>query len=249
MFCYRDYQLTTRFNQQNEKSTSNRYLCAQASRFEPFETGGICQKSLNATEHRYANNECELLAVLTGLKRFHYYASGRTIHVITDSKSLVNIMQRNLAEIPARLQRIVCQMHQYDMVLHYRKGESLLLSDYLSRNPEYEKNMGSYLEDLETRLDGADIAVSTYIPQSALEEIAQATKSDVLRDVTKFIIHGWPGIDAGLPEDLQLYYSPWNELTYHAGCMVKGNRVVVPEALRILQTTQSPSGHVKNGST
>ena len=23
MFCYRDYQLTTRFNQQNEKSTSN----------------------------------------------------------------------------------------------------------------------------------------------------------------------------------------------------------------------------------
>ena len=23
MFCYRDYQLTARFNQQNEKSTSN----------------------------------------------------------------------------------------------------------------------------------------------------------------------------------------------------------------------------------
>ena len=61
----------------------------------------------------------------------------------------------------------------------------------------------------ETRLDVADIEVSIYIPQSALEEIAQATKSDaVLRDITEFIVHGWPETDARLPEDLQVILLP-----------------------------------------
>ena len=184
-------------------------------------------------EHRCEVNECELLEVLTGLKRFHYYTYGRTIHVITDHKSLVDITQKDLAEMPARLQRIAPQIHQYDVVFHYRKGKSMLLSDLLSRNPECEKNMGSDFEDLETRLDVADIVVSTYIPQSSLEEIAQATKSDtMLRDMTEFIVHCWPETDAELPEDLQPYYSQRDELIFLVSCVVKGNRVIVPEALR-----------------
>ena len=93
--------------------------------------------------------------------------------------------------------------------------------------------MGSDLEGLEVGHDVADIAVSTYIPQSALEEIAQATKSDAtLRDITEFFVHSWPETDAGLPQDLQLYHSLRDELTYHADHVVKGNRAVVPEALR-----------------
>ena len=154
------------------------------------------------------NNECEFFAVVTRLKGFHYYAYRRTIHVITDHKSLVTIIQKDFTEMPPRLQRKVCQIHQYNMVLHYRKGKSMLWLDCLSSNPEDEKNMGGDLEDLETRLDVPDIKVSTYVPQSALEEIAQAKKSDaMLGDITEFIVHGWPETDAELPEDLQLNYS------------------------------------------
>ena len=65
------------------------------------------------------------------------------------------------------------------------------------------KNIGSDLEDLKTSLDVADIEVSTYVPQSVLEKIAQATKSDaMLGEITEFIVHSWPETDAGLPEDL-----------------------------------------------
>ena len=114
-------------------------------------------------------------------------------------------------------------------MLYFRKGKSILLSDCLSRNPEYKKNMSSDLEDLETRLNAVDIEVSTYIFPSAIDEIAQSKKSDaILRDITEFIVHGWPEIDAGLPEDLQLYYSLRHELTYHADCVVKCNRVIIP---------------------
>ena len=78
----------------------------------------FASKALSAMECRYVNNESELLAVVTGLKRFHYYYYGRTIHVIADPKSLVNIIQKALAELPARLKRIVHQIYQYDVVLH-----------------------------------------------------------------------------------------------------------------------------------
>ena len=38
----------------------------------------------------------------------------------------------------------------------------------------------------------------------------------MLKDTTEFIVHGWPETDAGLPEDLQLYCFPRDELIYHA---------------------------------
>ena len=66
----------------------------------------------------------------------------------------------------------------------------------------------------------------------SLNKIAQATKSDAtLRDITEFIIRGWPETDDGLPEDLQLHCSLRDELAYHASCVVKGNRIIVSEAL------------------
>ena len=82
--------------------------------------------------------------------------------------------------------------------------------------------MAGDLEDLETRTDVADREVSTYKPQSALEEITQATKSDaMLRDITEFIEYGLPDTEAGLPEDLQLCYSLRDESGYYEGCVGK----------------------------
>ena len=69
----------------------------------------FARKSLHHTECRYVKNECKFLAVLTGLKRFHYYTYHRIFHVINHHNSLVNIIQKDLAEMPARLQRIACQ--------------------------------------------------------------------------------------------------------------------------------------------
>ena len=43
--------------------------------------------------------------------------------------------------MPARLQRLACQMHQYNVAFHYRKSKSMHLSNCLSRNTEYEKNV------------------------------------------------------------------------------------------------------------
>ena len=131
----------------------------------------FAHRSLSPTEHRYANNECEPLAVLTGLKRFHYHIYSMTIHVITDYQSWVNVFQKDLAEMPARFQRTVYQIHQYDVVLHYRKASLCSCQIVYQETLSMRKNVGSDLEDLDTRLGVAGIDVSTYVPQSALEEI------------------------------------------------------------------------------
>ena len=59
----------------------------------------FASKLLTATESRYSNIEREMLAVLFGLEKFHYYAYGR--HVIeSDHKPLEAIFKKHLSSAP-----------------------------------------------------------------------------------------------------------------------------------------------------
>ena len=97
------------------------------------------------------------------------------------------------------------------------------------------KNMGSDLEDLgDQGWCSRHRGKYRHTPISIRRNSTSYKSDAMLRDITEseFITHAWPETDAWLSEDLQLYYSLRDELTYHAGCVVKSNRVVAPEALR-----------------
>ena len=53
-------------------------------------------RTLTETECRYAQIEKEMLAVTYGLEKFHHYAFGSKVHVVTDHKSLVAIANKPL---------------------------------------------------------------------------------------------------------------------------------------------------------
>ncbi|XP_048583876.1 uncharacterized protein K02A2.6-like [Nematostella vectensis] len=74
-------------------------------------------KLLTETERRYSNIEREMLAVVHGLEKFHYYAYGRHVQVHTDHKPLEAIFKKHLASAPPRIAR----MMQPDVLqqLHY----------------------------------------------------------------------------------------------------------------------------------
>ena len=61
-------------------------------------------KSLTDTESRYSNIEREMLGVVFALTRFHQYAYGRAVTVVTDHKPLESLNKRNINDCPARLQ-------------------------------------------------------------------------------------------------------------------------------------------------
>ena len=95
----------------------------------------FASKSLTDTETHYTNIERELLAIIYGCKKFHTYLYGRTFIVETDHKPLEMISLKNLTAAPARLQRMLLCLQQYDLIITYRPGKEMLLADALSCLP------------------------------------------------------------------------------------------------------------------
>ena len=87
------------------------------------------------TETHYANIERELLVIVYGCEKFHTYLYGRTFVMETDHKPLEMISLKNLTAAPARLQRMLLHLQQYDLIITYRPGKEMLLADALSHLP------------------------------------------------------------------------------------------------------------------
>ena len=55
---------------------------------------------LTDAETRYANIEHELLGVVVGLEKFHYFTSGRPVTILSDHKPLIAISRKSLVNVP-----------------------------------------------------------------------------------------------------------------------------------------------------
>ena len=71
-------------------------------------------KRLTDTESRYTNIERELLAVVFGCERFHTYIYGKEFQIESDHKPLENIQNKNIAQAPPRLQRMLLRLQPYN---------------------------------------------------------------------------------------------------------------------------------------
>ena len=100
----------------------------------------FASKTLSSTEQRYANIEREMLAIVFGCERFHYYVYGRKFEVITDHKPLEMITKKSLEKSPARLQRMMLRIQTYNYTVTYHPGKTMTLSDTLSRQPDENNN-------------------------------------------------------------------------------------------------------------
>ena len=79
----------------------------------------FASKLLSEIESRYSNIEREMLAVLFGLEKFHYYAYGRPVVVESDHKPLEAIFKKHLASSPPRIARMMLRIQKYDAQIKY----------------------------------------------------------------------------------------------------------------------------------
>ena len=97
-----------------------------------------------------------MLACVFGAERFHTYVFGRSFTIESDHKPLEQINLKNLADTPARLQRMLLCLQNYDVKIIYRPGREMLVADTLSRYapmpaPEVALDLAIHLQSRQCR--------------------------------------------------------------------------------------------------
>ena len=93
-------------------------------------------RSLSDTERRYSQIEKEALAIAWACEKFANYVLGKAIHLETDHKPLVPLLNRtNLDSLPARVLRFRLRLSRFDYSISHVPGKLLYTADTLSRAP------------------------------------------------------------------------------------------------------------------
>ena len=95
-------------------------------------------RTLSDTEKRYAQTDKEGLAVVSGVKKFHYFLCGRRFTIKTDHKPLLGLLGES-KPLPlmasARVQRWAMLLSAYNYQLIYSPASQQMHCDALSRLP------------------------------------------------------------------------------------------------------------------
>uniref|UniRef100_A0A914WIF7 RNA-directed DNA polymerase n=1 Tax=Plectus sambesii TaxID=2011161 RepID=A0A914WIF7_9BILA len=215
-------------------------------------------RSLTSAERNYAQIEKEGLALVFAVKKFHKFLHGRRFLLQTDHKPLLTIFgcRQGIPVYTAnRLQRWATTLLGYDFAIEHQRtadfGQADALSRLIATYPRVEEEeiviATSKLATPEKasddeRLIGEHPIVSSDLPLH-YKTIQQETANDaVLTAVVKAVKSGrWPTADR-LPS-LSAFQKQKDKLLVTDGCLLLGDRVVVPENLQTAVLTRLHAGH------
>ena len=199
----------------------------------------FASRSLSQAERKYAQLDKEGLAIIFGVKKFHDYLFGRKFEIRSDHKPLQHIFdsQRPIPPLAsARIQRWALTLSAYDYTIAYTPGKELANADSLSRLP-------LPLTPLHTPQPGELVLLMETLQASPVtaHQVRQWTDRDpLLSKVRTLVREGW--ID-GEEENMTPFNRRKTELSVHDGCILWGNRVVIPEQGRAKVLQQLHDGH------
>ena len=215
-------------------------LQKHGDRFHPV---AYASRTLNKTEHLYAQIEKECLAVVFAVTRFHQYLYGNQFLLETDHNPLVSIIGKELSKMPARIQRMMLKIQAYpELTLKYTPGSKLLIADTLSRAPEKNQNSPE-IKDIDLQVHRV-IENLPIIPER-MKEILNETKKDNQLIILKGYIHnGWPKKAKECHPQVAAYWGMQEDLTTINDIVFRNEQVVIPTSLRAMIKEKIHSGHL-----
>ena len=198
-------------------------------------------KSLNPTEQDYAQIEKEMYAIVFGTERFHQYIYGRNVTVTTDHKPLEAILSKPLSAAPARLQRMMLRLQKYDLTVHHKPGKEIPVADTLSRLHLNEVDNTHEAFDAQVHLVVTNLPVS----DQKMSDLQACTASDPdMQQLIAVIKEGWPDHRDSCPPAVKPFWNYRDELSVMEGLLFKGERIVIPVALRKDMLKRVHIGHM-----
>ncbi|KAI8490629.1 hypothetical protein Bbelb_318970 [Branchiostoma belcheri] len=197
----------------------------------------FASKALTPAESRYANIEREMLAVVYGCEKFKTYLYGRRFTIESDHKPLEQIDRKNLTKAPARLQRLLLRIQEYDYHLKYKPGNEMLVADALSRLSPSEKEEMAGLK--------VQIHHLVNVTTTKLEQIQEETsKDEELQTLAQTITRGWPEKRSEVQPLIREYWTIRDDISIENGVLLAGSRIIIPKSLQkeVLQTIHE--GHM-----
>ena len=181
-------------------------------------------RTLSPAEKNYAQLEKEGLAIIFGVKKFHYYLYGRNFVIESDHQPLSYLFneKKGISQTASsRIQRWALTLSAYQYTIRHKAGVSLSNADALSRLPRPVTTNSD-------RVPGDLVHLFNHL--SATTVNAQAikdwtNKDPILAKVRQYVMTGWP---ATVPDEFKPYQSRAKELSTQDGCVLWGSRVVIP---------------------
>ena len=181
-------------------------------------------RTLTVAEKNYSQLEKEGLAIIFGVKKFHNYLFGLPFIIEFDHQPLSFLFKETKGisqTASSRIQRWALTLSAYKYSIHHKSGITLSNADTLSRLPR----------PVTTRSDRqpADLLHSmdhlAGIPVQAAVIKDLTNKDPVLSQVRKFVLSSWP---ESTPPEFKPFKTKSLELSTIDGCLLWGNRVVIP---------------------
>uniref|UniRef100_A0ABM0MTM2 Uncharacterized protein K02A2.6-like n=1 Tax=Saccoglossus kowalevskii TaxID=10224 RepID=A0ABM0MTM2_SACKO len=210
----------------------------------------LASRSLTPVEQRYSQVEREALAVTWGVLHYHLYLYGHKFEVMSDHMPLVPLFNSSTAKPPARIERWILKLQQYDFKVSYRPGK-LNPADYMSRHPLSSVKPTSREEKMAEEHINSIIQHAT--PKTVqIEDIQAATKTDtpLLLCMQALQTGKWDEVisqSTNTKEEntLKCLYAVKNELTVHSSSdlLLRNSRIVIPEDLQQAIINIAHEGH------
>ena len=176
-----------------------------------------------------------MLACVFRAERFHTYVFGRSFTIESDHKPLEQINLKNLTDTPARLQRMLLRLQNYNVKITYCPGREMLAADTLS--------CYTLMPALEVALDLA-IHHMHITPEKKLAFQQSIQDDPLLRSLAETIIAGWPEDIKDLPNALRPYHIYRDVMTVEDGLILRGEALIIPPSERGKVLESIHEGHL-----